>query len=131
MLRPKGILGMIWNFQDRSVSWIKTIGEILDVKFNEKRIPRSRDKDWHVKMEEHCGFGPLHEEDSYRHSMGLDLEGLLERFKSVSVVSGAEGGEREAILSKIENVMKTNPDVKDQEKYSYKSLVHIEWVQKN
>ena len=131
MLRPKGILGMIWNFQDRSVSWIKTIGEILDVKFNEKRIPRSGDKDWHVKIEEHSGFGRLHEEDSYRHSMELDLEGLLERFKSVSVVSGAEGSEREAILSKIENVMKTNPDVKDREKYSYKSLVHIEWVQKN
>lgn len=122
---------MIWNLPNRSVSWIKAIEEMLDVKYKENMIPRPEDKDWHVQINNHGGFGGLNEEDSYRYNMEHDIRGVIERYRSVSVISAAENNEKEALLSNIKKEMKGNPDVKDQEKYKYDYVAKIAWVQKN
>ena len=124
------MLGIIWNLPDRSVSWIKAIEEMLDVKFTENKVSRPEDSDIFQHIENHAGFGPENSECSYHHTMELDS--VIERYKAVSVVAAAESHEKEAMLSRIEKEVTTNyPDVKDQGKYIYSFKIKIYWFQKN
>lgn len=130
VLKDKGMLGMIWNVQDRSISWIKAIEDMQDVKYMEKKIPDIYNKHWHLPIKNHGGFGTIHEDRSHQYNMELDFRGVIEIYKSISVVSSASDSDKEAMLSEIRNVMRTDPNVKDQEKYTYNFIVHIEWSQK-
>lgn len=131
VLKPKGILGVIWNLPDRSVSWIKAIEGMLDEKYQEINILHPDHKDTYLQLKTHGGFGTQNGDNSYRFSMESSVKGVIERYKAVSVVSAAETSEREAMLSKIEKEMKTNPDVKDPEKCSYDFVIKINWFQKS
>lgn len=131
VLKPKGMLGIIWCLPDRSVSWIKTLEEMLDVKYKANKVSRPEFGGVFQHIENHVGFGPENGDVSYRHSMEFDLGGIIERFKSVSVIAGAESHEKEAMLSKVMEEMTTNPDIKHQERYSFSFVVQINWFQKN
>ena len=131
MLKLNGSLGMIWNNPDRSVSWIKCMMEMLDVRFKRRNMPHPDIKDWHLKIKQHGGFAPLNIcEHSYKYNMELDLGGVLDLYNSFSIVSSAESAEKEEILSEVVNEMKTNPELKDSEVHTYSFASKIEWVQK-
>ena len=62
--------------------------------------------------------------------MELDLNGIMERYKAYSVIACASGEERERLLQAIERQMKTDPDTKDKQKYSYKFVIYTHWFEK-
>ena len=105
--------------------------EMLDVRFKRRNMPYPEFKEWHLKIKQHGGFGPLNVcEHSYKYDMELNLGGVLDLYNSFSIVSSAESAEKEEILSEVVKEMKTNPEVKDKEVYTYRWASNIEWVQR-
>jgi ubiquinone/menaquinone biosynthesis C-methylase UbiE len=129
VLKPKGTLGMIWNWPDRSVSWIKAIEERLDPRFEDILFPT--DQTMFVPLRTHGGFAKEGiDETTYKFNMEFDLDGIIERYKGISVVSAAPHKEKEQMLMAIEKEMKTNLDTKDKHIYSYQFVIIMHWFQK-
>ena len=117
VLKPGGSLGIIWNLANRSVSWIKNIEEMLDPKYVPMNIPRTNlDEVMFTTLRSHGGFGNEGKDFStYRHSMKYDLKGILDRYKTYTVISATPENEKQQLLQVIENEMKTNRDSKHNE----------------
>ena len=131
ILKPKGTLGIIWNLPDRSVSWIKTIEEWLDPKFEDIKIPRPAEHIMFVPLRGHGGFANEGvDETKFNYSMDLDFNGIMQRYQGNSVVSAAPKEEKARILKAIEQEMKTNSDIKDKKIYTYKFVIKMHWFQK-
>jgi ubiquinone/menaquinone biosynthesis C-methylase UbiE len=131
ILKPKGTMGIIWNLPNRSVSWIKTFEEWLDPKFEDIKIPRPDNQIMFVPLRNHGGFAnEAMDETTYKYSMELDFDGIIQRYKGNSVVSAAPDKEKERLLLAIEQEMKTNSDTKDKQIYTYEFVIKMHWFQK-
>ena len=104
---------------------------MFDIRYRKYNIARPETKEWLHQINNHGGFGPLHEEDNYRYYTNHNFQSLIERYKGISIVAAAEGHDKENMLAMIENEIKTNPDIKDQESYTFEYIVEIKWFQKN
>jgi hypothetical protein len=128
ILKRGGMFGIIWNLPDRSVSWIKKIEELLDPKFEAIEIPRPAQPIMFEPMRHQRGFGKEgFDETTFKYSMDLDLNGIMQRYQGNSVVSAAPSEEKARILQAIEQEMKTNSDTKDKEIYTYSFYVKMHW----
>ncbi len=131
ILKPKGTMGIIWNLPDRSISWIKKFEEWLDPKFEDIKIPRPAKQIMFVPLRGHGGFDNEGiDETTYKYRMELDFEGIIARYKGNSVVSASPDEEKERILQAIGQEMKTNPDTKDKQIYTYQFVIKMHWFQK-
>ena len=130
VLKPQAKLGIIWNLADRSVSWINSISAMLDPEYEKIGIPRPIPRSL-GPLRNHAGFANEGTDDTtYKFSMELNLDELIERYRGTSVISSASDQKRERMLQAIEQEMKTNPDSKDKQKYNYKHVIYIHWFEK-
>ena len=125
------MLGLIWYMPDRSVSWIRNIEKGLDPRFKAMNQTYSYEERVVMPLRDHAGFtNEGFNLTDFTYAQEFDLPGILERYKTVSVVSSAEKDEKELILGMIEEEMKTNPDVKNKQKYTFKYNMMMHWFQK-
>ena len=133
VLKPHGMLGLLWYVPDRSVSWIKNIEGMLDPMFEAFTGINTYDDKVIVPLREHGGFGNEGsnlDDYNYPSSQEFSLTDVIDRYRGKSVVASAQGAEQERLLKAIEQEMKTNPDTKDKEKYFFKFISRIYWFQK-
>ncbi|XP_028415881.1 uncharacterized methyltransferase-like C25B8.10 isoform X2 [Dendronephthya gigantea] len=131
ILKPAARLGIIWNLPDRSVSWIKTIEEWLDPKFEKVKIPRPASEAMFAPIHSHGGFGDEGiDETSFKYCMELDFHGIIQRYEGNSVVAASSDDEKKRILLAIENEIKNNSDAKDNQSYIYHFVIKMHWFQK-
>ena len=87
VVHPGGGVALIWNARDRSVDWVDALWSIMDRV--EKRAPWRDHERWSDSaLGDRHGFGPL-VEAVFHHGQLLDVQGVLDRFASVSHVRGA------------------------------------------
>lgn len=97
LLRPGGVLGLLWNIRDTSEAWVAELGEVMGSSNAERLI----EGDDGVRL---AGpFGPLAEE-VVGWSMTFDAESLVALAASRSYVITAEGVDRERILAGVRNL---------------------------
>ena len=131
VLRPEAMLGLIWYMPDPSISWIKNIGKILAPKFKAMNQVHIYDECVVVPLRDHAGFtNEGFNFTDFTCAQEFDLQGILESYKGASVISAAGKDEKEFILGMIEQEMRTNPDVKNEQKYTFKYNMIIHWFQK-
>ncbi|XP_028415879.1 uncharacterized methyltransferase C25B8.09-like isoform X1 [Dendronephthya gigantea] len=131
ILKPKAVLGLIWYMPDRSVSWIRNIEKALDPRFKAANQVYSYEEKVVIPLRDHAGFtNEGFNLTDFTYAQEFNLQGLLERYKSVSVVSSAKMDEKELILGMIEKEMKINPDVKNKQEYTFKYKMMIHWFEK-
>lgn len=94
ILRPGGLLGLLWNIRDTSEPWVAELGEVMGSSAAERLI----EGDDGVRL---AGpFGPLVEE-VVRWSMEFDAESLVALAASRSYVITAEPADRERLLAGV------------------------------
>ena len=133
VLKPHGMLGLLWYVPDRSVSWIENIEGMLDPMFEAFTGINIYDDKVIVPLREHGGFGnegSNRDDYSYPSSQEFSLTGVIDMYRTKSVVASAQGAEKEGFLKAIEQEMKTNPDTKDKEKHIFKFISKMCWCQK-
>ena len=130
VLKPQAKLGIIWNLANRSVSWINSMRKILDPEFEKIGLPHPATRSL-GPLRNHAGFANEGIDDTtYKLSMELDLDGIMEACKAYSVIACASGEERERLLQAIEQEIKTNPVTKDKQKYNYEHVAYVHWFEK-
>ncbi len=108
VLGPGGRVGLIWNARDRRVNWVDQLWSIMDRV--ERRAPwRDHDRWSDAALGTRPGFGPLHAA-TFHHEQPIGVDGIIERFASVSHVAVLPEAERVAVLDEIRVCLAGHPD---------------------
>jgi SAM-dependent methyltransferase len=93
VLRPGGVLGLIWNLRDESVGWVHELSGIMHPSAAEELIARNG-----VLVTP--PFGPP-EHATFTWSTEFDVDGLVDLAASRSYVITASPGRRERVLAEV------------------------------
>jgi SAM-dependent methyltransferase len=111
VLRPNGVLGLIWNARDESVDWVAAVSRIITP--FEGSVPRYHKGDWR-RLFPGDGFGPL-EESVFPHGHKGPVEQvLIDRILSVSFIAAMSEDRRNLIAAELRHLAATHPDLAGQ-----------------
>ena len=112
VLRDHGTHGMIWNVRDEASDWSERLTAIFDRLAGD--APRYRSGRWREAFERSELFGPLHHRVAY-HVHHVTRQAFLDRVLSVSFVASAPQTERDRVISEIEELLHTDPELAGRE----------------
>jgi SAM-dependent methyltransferase len=133
VLRPGGILAMLWTRRDKSVAWVEAISRLTQrqpegdangggaralsqLRPRWVRVPRrlTRGRKRSPGWKEALGASPLFEgleREIFSNEQRVDLAGLLDRVSSSSSVASRSPHEREEVLSQVRSLWEEHPDL--------------------
>ena len=97
VLRPGGTLGLVWNYRDESVPWVRQLSSLLAAA---ERIEARQAEELIEKLEWSRLFAPP-EYSGFRLWQKLDREGLLHLVASRSYVATLPQPERQDVLHQV------------------------------
>jgi SAM-dependent methyltransferase len=106
VLKPGGVLGLIWNMRDESVDWVAQLGKIF-VPY-EGDAPRMASGKWRKGFPA-PGFGPLQETRFAHTHVGPAEQVIVDRVTSISFIAALPLSEREAVAAQVRNLINTIP----------------------
>lgn len=121
VLRPGGILGLVWNVRDESVDWVAQITRLLTP--HEGDAPRFHKGDWRRPIP-HPSFSPL-QETTWRHEhVGPPAQVIVDRIMSVSFIAALPVQERNHVRLQLEELVATHPGLRgrDTVRFPYRTL---------
>lgn len=108
VLRPGGVLGLIWNMRDQSVRWVAELSRIMAP--YEAGTPRFHDGHWRSVFPAE-GFSAL-EEVNFAHAHQGDFQTVLvDRILSVSFIASLPLNERARVEAEIRKLTNTYPEL--------------------
>ena len=127
-LRPGGRVALVWNARDRSVDWVDALWAIMDRV--EKRAPWRDHERWSDSaLGSRRGFGPLGEA-TFQHTQVLDIDGVVDRFASVSHVAVLPDADRRAVLDEVREVLATHPETRERQQLAIPYRVDAFWCER-
>jgi len=108
VLRPGGVLALMWNLRDESEPWVAALSEVWDVQ-------KSAGQGVHEQPPE---LGPLltaPERHEVRHRQSISPADLRDMSLSRSHVLQLDPAERERVLARVHELAETHPDLAGQE----------------
>jgi len=108
VLRPGGVLGLIWNVRDASVDWVTRLTSLLVP--HEGDAPRYDHGEWRRAFPA-PGFGPLRELHFPHEHVGSPQQVILDRVSSISFVSALEPQERGRLLEQVGRLIEETPSL--------------------
>ncbi|WP_310961525.1 class I SAM-dependent methyltransferase [Nocardioides terrisoli] len=92
VLRPGGVLALVWNQRDEGIPWVKRLGRIIGTE--------GQDEDLVKPIRDSALFGFI-EEAKFRTWQRLDRDSLLDLVRSRSYVATLDDDARLAVLAKV------------------------------
>jgi ubiquinone/menaquinone biosynthesis C-methylase UbiE len=108
VLRPGGLLFLVWNMRDRHVDWVRAWGDLISE--GERPYDSYYEVDYTRLIEDVGGFGPA-AVWSHRWEQPCDEELLVARTESVSVVGTYLEHERAGVVQGVRELVRTHPDL--------------------
>jgi SAM-dependent methyltransferase len=128
VLRRDGALGLIWNVRDEASDWSERLTAIFD-RLAGRDAPRYRTGRWRRAFELDDLFGPLHHRIAY-HVHHVTPEAFMDRVLSVSYVAAAPDGERERVRAEVEELLATDPDLRDRPEIVMPYRTDVFWTRR-
>lgn len=124
VLRPGGVLAMLWNRRDTSVDWVRCYGEAVLSECPQGR-PYEHEPDWGEVVAATAAFGSQLRSD-HPNPQPSSPSGLLDRAASTSFVADAEPAARERVLERVRSLAATHPDLTGRDRFDlpYRTEVH-------
>jgi SAM-dependent methyltransferase len=121
VLRPGGMLGLVWNVRDESVGWVAQITRLITP--FEGDAPRFYKGDWR-KPFPHPRFSPLQEASFPHEHPGPASQVIIDRFMSVSFIAALADAQRTQVQSALEALVATHPDLRGRAtvRFPYRTL---------
>lgn len=107
VLRPGGVLGLVWNSRDTSVDWMRRAGEIM-----KERHDASATFEEYVRITE--PFGPV-AEHVVRWTDRMSRARFLDLVRSRSYFITATPADQAATIAALEELFASHPDTRDTE----------------
>ncbi|HEV7887139.1 MAG TPA: class I SAM-dependent methyltransferase [Acidimicrobiales bacterium] len=98
VLRPGGLLAMVWNRRDESVPWVHRMSEVIE--WRAHQISSYDRTDWPAVIGGSGRFGGV-EHQSFPWAHMIDRAGLADRVRSVSYIAAMEADRREALAAEV------------------------------
>ncbi|GLU89475.1 class I SAM-dependent methyltransferase [Agromyces sp. NBRC 114283] len=103
VLRPGGVLGLVWNSRDTSVGWLKEAGEIMH-----ERHDASASFEQYVQIGP--PFGPI-EEHTVEWTARMSRAGFLDLVRSRSYFITSSPGAQRDTIAQLERLFARHPDL--------------------
>jgi len=116
VLKPGGVLGLIWNVRDESVEWVARLTELL-VPY-EGDTPRYSTGKWR-KLFPAEGFGPLCELHFPHAHTGSPQQVILDRVSSISFIAALDLRDRAHLLAQVRRLIETTPELAGRDEVSF------------
>jgi SAM-dependent methyltransferase len=107
VLRPGGVLGMLWNYEDNRVDWVQEYENVV-------RTGVSRTTAQNPFPDDHPVFGTF-EQKMFDHSIRRTAEGVAAMVATQSFMLVATENERAEVLGRIVGYLKSRPETADGE----------------
>ncbi|WP_395336176.1 class I SAM-dependent methyltransferase [Novosphingobium sp. BL-8H] len=108
VLKPAGVLGLIWNGRDENVPWVATLSEITDRR--EGDTPRYRTGAWRNAFPA-PGFELVDERHVRNAHVGTAEQVVLKRTMSVSFIAGLPSEERADVEREVRDLIARTPEL--------------------
>jgi SAM-dependent methyltransferase len=109
VLRPGGVLGLVWNVRDTTVDWVDRLGGVIRGSAAERMIETDG-----VRVDP--PFGPLERHD-VRWSRSMGVDDVLAMAASRSYVIALTRKEREGVLDGVRELLATHPETAGRERF--------------
>jgi SAM-dependent methyltransferase len=116
VLKPGGVLGLIWNVRDQSVDWVAKITTLIAP--YEGDAPRYDNGEWRAVFPAQ-GFGPLHETRVPHAHTGPSERVIVDRIASISFIAALPSGERQQLLERVRELIASTPTLAGRDEVSF------------
>lgn len=128
VIRPGGVLALVWNARDRSRDWVNRVWAIMDRV--EKRAPWRDHENWRESAQRSMpGFGPM-EVAEFHHEHEVTPDAVVRRVASVSHVAVLPDAERAAVLAEVRDIVATHPDTRGRATVAIPYRVDAMWTRR-
>ena len=125
VLRPGGLLAMLWNVRDETVSWVRELGEIKDEVDGGPPYRHHQEVDWEAVVGE-CGAFEGYVEDWFPNWQEATVEVVVGRTASTSWISALPDDRREAVLDAVRALLARHPATRGRDRFwfPHDTVVH-------
>jgi SAM-dependent methyltransferase len=109
VLRPGGVLGLVWNVRDSSVDWVRRIGDVFRGSAAEQMIETDS-----VRVDP--PFGPLERLD-VRWTRPMSADDMVAMAASRSYVIALSPEERNDVLDGVRELLATHPETAGRDRF--------------
>jgi SAM-dependent methyltransferase len=127
ILVPGGGLGLVWNARDRSAAWVAELSAIVDAYGN--AIRRHETEEWRDAFDGDTGFGPL-QMTAYPNPQEVDEDQVVDRVASTSFIAILPEDERAKVLDRVRELVRSHPDTRGRERFSFPHEARVYTAQK-
>jgi SAM-dependent methyltransferase len=128
VLRPGGVLGLIWNIRDQSVAWVAKLSEIMEP--FEGDAPRYYNGEWR-RVFPAQGFGPLNEKSFAYSHVGAPEQVIVDRVASVSFIAALPAPARERVLDQVRALITATPALAGADVVEVPYVTRVYWCRTN
>jgi SAM-dependent methyltransferase len=116
VLRPGGVLGLIWNVRDASVDWVARLTALLMP--YEGDAPRYDRGEWRSVFRV-PGFGPLLEQRFAYGHVGSPQQVILDRVSSISFVAALGPEPRTRLMERVRRLIEETPSLAGRQEVTF------------
>jgi SAM-dependent methyltransferase len=127
VLRPKGVLGLIWNVRDEASDWVMALSRIMSP--YDEGTPRFHEGQWRSVFPAD-GFAEL-QQVYYKHAHRGDFETVvIDRIMSVSFIASLPQSSRKEVDLQIRQLVNSHPDLADKTDVTFPYETLVAWTKK-
>jgi len=126
VLKPGGVLGLIWNIRDDSVDWVRRLTDIMAP--HEGDAPRYYNGEWR-KAFPAPGFGELREREFAHTHVGPAEQVIVQRVASVSFIAALDENARSEVLDEVRKLIAATAQLAGRSEVSFPYLTRTYWCQ--
>jgi SAM-dependent methyltransferase len=108
VLRPRGMLGLIWNVRDESVPWVAAVSAITNA--HEGDTPRYKGGAWR-RLFPAEGFSDAGERHARNAHVGSARNVIIDRTVSTSFIAALPREEQEAVERRLHALIEATPEL--------------------
>ena len=108
VLKPGGVLGLIWNSRDTAIPWVAEMGRIVDA--YEGDTPRYHSGNWR-RVFPAKGFVALEERQVHHAHKGNTEQVIIDRVMSTSFIAALSDDERTRIRRQLQALIEKTPEL--------------------
>ena len=127
VLKPGGVLGLIWNIRDETVDWVAALSRIMSP--YEEGTPRFHEGQWRSVFAAD-GFAELQEAKFEHAHRGHFDTVVVDRIMSVSFIASLSLRKREEVDRQIRRLVNSYPDLSDQTEVIFPYRTLVAWTAK-
>jgi SAM-dependent methyltransferase len=130
VLRPAGVLLLVWNVRDESVDWVRDLTDLVEARSGGRPYHDHREFDWRDVVADAGGFGPL-EEVRFPNPVPSSPQGVLDRVRSTSFVAAMEPAPQKALLDEVAHLVANHPDTAGRDAFDYPHHTAVHWCRRD